>query len=196
MDASWGELAIALSLGLGLAAAAGFRVFVPPLVLSVAAKLGFVELAPGLEWIGSWIALASFAVATLVEISAYYVPWLDNLLDALGAPVAVGAGIVLAAAPLGDVDPVVRWTLAVLAGGAAAGGVHLALALLRKGSSLATGGLANWLVSTGEAVMSFALAVLAVALPLAAIACVLLAVVLVRRLSRRRVVVNPSHVGA
>lgn len=184
MDASWSELVVALCLGLGLAAAAGLRIFVPPLVLSVAARLGFVELAPGFEWIGSMAAMVTFAVAVVLEIGAYYVPWLDNLLDALGAPLAVGAGIVLVAAPLGDVEPVVRWTLAVLAGGAAAGGVHLVLALLRKGSSLATGGLANWLVSTGEAVMSFSLAVLAVAVPLLALACVLLGLVLVRRLSR------------
>lgn len=185
MDASLGDIVLSVCLGLGLAAAAGFRIFVPPLVLSAAAMLGLVELAPGLGWMGTWPALLTFAVAVVLEIGAYYVPWLDNLLDALGAPLAVGAGIVLVAAPLGDVGPVARWTLAVLAGGAAAGGVHISLALLRKASSLATGGLANWLVATGEAVMAFSLAVLAVVLPLLAIACVLLALALARRLARR-----------
>lgn len=185
MDASLGEVVLSVCLGLGLAAAAGFRIFVPPLVLSAASMLGLVKLAPGLGWLGTWPALLAFGVAVVAEISAYYVPWLDNLLDALGAPLAVGAGILLLAAPLGNVSPVTRWTLAVLAGGAAAGGVHISLALLRKASSLATGGLANWLVATGEAVAAFSLAVLAIVLPLLAVACVLLALALARRLARR-----------
>ncbi|HPW56222.1 MAG: DUF4126 domain-containing protein [Thermoanaerobaculaceae bacterium] len=184
MDASLGEVVLAVCLGLGLAAAAGLRIFVPPFVLSAASLLGLVKLAPGLGWMGSWPALLAFGVALGAEISAYFVPWLDNLLDALGAPLAVLAGVVLLAAPLESVSPLTRWTLAVLVGGAAAGGVHIGAALLRKASSLATGGLANWVVATGEAVMAFSLAVLAVVLPLLAVACVLLALALARRLAR------------
>jgi hypothetical protein len=62
----------------------------------------------------------------------------------------------------------------------------VALALVRKASSLATGGLGNHLLATGEAATSLALAVLAVALPLLALVCVVLAVALTRRLTRRR----------
>lgn len=184
MDASWLDVLLSACLGLALAAACGFRIFVPPLVLSAAAMLGKVELTSGLAWLGTWPALVALAIAVMAEIAAYYVPWLDNLLDALGAPLAVGAGILLAAAPLVEVGPVTRWTLAVVAGGAAAGGVHVALALVRKASSLATGGLANHLLATGEAVTSLALAVLAVALPLLALLCVVLAVAAARRLTR------------
>ena len=186
MDASWLDVLLSACLGLALAAACGFRIFVPPLVLSAAAMLGRVELTPGLAWLGTWPALTALAIAVVAEIGAYYVPWLDNLLDALGAPLAVGAGILLVAAPLVEVGPVTRWTLAILAGGAAAGGVHVALALVRKASSLATGGLANHLLATGEAVTSLSLAVLAVALPLLALLCVVLAVAFARRLARRR----------
>ena len=92
MDAAWPEVLLSVCLGVALAAACGFRIFVPPLVLSAAAMLGKVELTPGLGFLGTWPALLALAFAVVVEIAAYYVPWLDNLLDALGAPLAVGAG--------------------------------------------------------------------------------------------------------
>lgn len=186
MDAPWFDVLLSVCLGLALAAACGFRIFLPPLILSAAAMLGKVELTPGLQFLGTWPALTALAVAVVVELAAYYVPWLDNLMDALGAPLAVGAGIVLAAAPLVGVSPVTRWTLAVVAGGAAAGGVHLALALVRKASSLATGGVANHLVATAEAIMSVALTVLALVVPLLAILCVAIAVAVVRHAAGRR----------
>ncbi|MEP0773156.1 MAG: DUF4126 domain-containing protein [Acidobacteriota bacterium] len=180
------ELLLHAGLGIALAAAAGFRIFVPLLVLSAAALSGRVELTGGLEWMGSWPALIVFAVATVVEIAGYYVPWVDNVLDWLGAPLAVIAGTLLAASTLGDADPLLRWVLAVVAGGGAAGAVHALTALLRKLSSLATGGLANPVLSTAEAGGSLALSLLALVLPLLALGVLVAAVVLALRVARRR----------
>lgn len=180
------QLLLHVALGIALAAAAGFRIFLPLLVLSIAALTGRVELAGGLGWIGTAPALVVFAAATLVEIAAYYVPWVDNALDWLGAPLAVAAGTVLTASTLGHADPLLRWVLAVVAGGGAAGAVHALLAVLRKLSSLTTGGLANPVLSTLEAGGSLAFSLLALALPIGALALLVLTVGLLLRATRRR----------
>ena len=187
------ELIKAVALGLALAAAVGLRIFVPLLALSAASLAGVVHLGPGMEWLGSVPALVIFLVATLVELAAYKVPWLDNTLDAAGAPIAVLAGGVLAASVLPTDDPLLRWVLAAVAGGAAAGTVHLSMAMVRKLSSLTTGGLANIVIALAEAVGSFLLSVAAILLPLlAAVAAALLLLGLAaaarRLLARRRVV--------
>ncbi len=167
------EWVLSAVIGVGLAAACGFRVFVPPLVLSVAALSGQLHLAHGFEWMGTWPALTAFAVATALEIAAYYFPWLDNLLDTAATPIAVVAGIVMAASCISDVSPLLKWTLAIIAGGGAAGIVQLLTVKTRALSSLFTGGLANWVVSTLEAAFSTLLSVLVVLIPLLAFALLL-----------------------
>jgi hypothetical protein len=138
-------------LGIGLAAACGFRVFVPLLVISIAAVSGNLELGSGFGWIGTWPALIVFAVATVLEIVAYYVPWLDNLLDTVATPAAVVAGIVVTASVITDMSPVVRWPLAIIAGGGFAGIVQTATVAIRGASTATTGGIANPVASTLEA---------------------------------------------
>ena len=92
------ESVLSICLGLGLAAACGFRIFVPFLVMSVAAQAGHLELASGFEWIGTNVALGTLAIATVCEVTAYYVPWLDNFLDTIATPTAVVAGVLATAA--------------------------------------------------------------------------------------------------
>ena len=82
------ETLLAISLGIGLSAACGFRVFVPLLVMSVASLSGHLTLAPGFQWIGSYPALVTFSVATFAEIAGYYIPWVDHLLDTIATPAA------------------------------------------------------------------------------------------------------------
>lgn len=173
-------------MGIALAAAAGFRIFVPMLVLSIAAVTGEVELAGSLAWLGSVPALVVFAVATVVEIAAYYVPWVDNALDWLGAPLAVTAGTLLVASTLGEADPLLRWVLAVVGGGGVAGTIHGGLAVVRKLSSLTTGGLGNPVLATGEAGGSLAVSLLALALPLVALLLLAVALAFLLRRARRR----------
>ena len=169
------ETLLSIGIGLGLSAACGFRVFVPLLVASIAAHTGYLTLAPGFEWVGTTQALYAFATATLLEILAYYVPWLDNALDALATPAAVMAGMLIGAAVFTDLPPFLKWSLAIIAGGAAAGMVQGATGLLRLKSTALTGGLANPVVSTLELVGSFVMAIVALMVPVVAL---LLAVVL------------------
>jgi hypothetical protein len=162
-----------LLVGLGLAAACGFRVFVPLLIMSIASHTGYLDLREGFAWIGTTPALLAFATATILEIGAYYIPWVDNLLDTLAAPAAVVAGVVVTASTLTEVNPFVAWTLAAIGGGTAAGAVQITTTAIRHASTLTTGGLANPLVSTLEAVGSFLLATLAVIVPVIAIGLML-----------------------
>lgn len=175
------ETLIAVCLGLGLAASCGFRVFVPLLLIALAAKAEMLALAPAFEWLASWPAVGTLTVATLLEIGAYYVPWLDNLLDTVSTPAAVVAGIVAAAACVTDMDPLLKWSLAVIAGGGSAGTIKLGMAGLRAGATATTGGLANGVVSTVEWLVSLVLSLLALFVPiLAALLSIIMVVCLVR----------------
>jgi len=167
------EVLLSILIGVGLAAATGFRVFVPFLVLSIAARAGHLDLASGFDWIAADGALIAFAVATVVEIGAYYVPWLDNLLDTLATPAAIVAGVMLTAAATGELSPLLSWSLAILAGGGVAAVFQGLTAGTRGISSVTTAGLANPLVATGEAAASTVLSVAAVLVPLVALGLVL-----------------------
>ena len=166
------EHALSICLGLGLAAAAGFRIFVPLLAMSVAAYTGHLELGEGFRWIGTLPALVAFSTATLLEIGAYYIPWLDNLLDTVSGPSAVVAGSVIAASTFTDMDPLLKWSLAIIGGGGLAGMVKGATTLARGTSTAMTGGLANWTLSSFEAGASLFLSTFAILLPLVTIAVV------------------------
>ncbi len=163
--------------GIGLAACCGFRVFVPLLVGAVATKMGLISPTPGYEWLSGWTAITGLSVATAFELAAYYIPWLDNALDALAMPLAIGAGTLLSTSFLPIQQDLLRWGMGLMVGGGAAGVVQAGTSLLRLGSVTTTGGLANPLVATGENAASLGLSVLTVLLPLFA-AALLVALVL------------------
>lgn len=164
------ETMLGLLIGIGLSAACGFRVFVPLLIMSIASHAGHLDLAPGFEWIGSNVAIAAFALATVLEIVAYYVPWLDNFLDSMATPAAIVAGTIVTAAMVSDMSPFLKWTLAAIAGGGAAGLVQTATVFTRGASTATTGGLANPLFATVELGGAFLTSTLAIWVPLVAIA--------------------------
>ncbi|HSB78186.1 MAG TPA: DUF4126 domain-containing protein [Candidatus Methylomirabilis sp.] len=174
-----------IGLGLGLSAACGFRVFVPLLVMSIAALSGHLHLAPGFEWIGTVPALLAFATATLLEVLAYAIPWLDHVLDTLATPAAVLAAMLVSASVTEDSSPLLRWGIAVIAGGATAGVVQGATVLLRLQSAAATGGIGNPLISFLELIGAFTTAILALILPMAILFLLVVLCVLVFRASGR-----------
>ena len=190
------DTALALALGIGLSAACGFRVFLPFLVMSAADLGGYLDLSSDFAWIGSYPALVAFGAATLVEVLGYCIPWVDNALDAVATPLAVIAGVLASASVLGDASPGVRWALAAISGGGAAGLVQAGTVAARATSSATTGGLGNFLVATGEAAASLGTSVLAIAVPVAAVALVVVfGVVVARRLRRRRELRNAEARG-
>ena len=163
------ETFLSICVGLALAAACGFRVFVPLLVMSIASLAGHLNLDPSFQWIGSYPALITLSVATLLEILGYYIPWVDHLLDTIATPAAVIAGIVVTASVLTDLSPFLQWTLAVIAGGGVAGIVQSATVATRAASTSVSSGLTNPLVATAEAGLSFVTSFLVVVLPWLAI---------------------------
>ncbi|MBN2318960.1 MAG: DUF4126 domain-containing protein [Acidobacteria bacterium] len=166
------ETLLSVIVGLGLSAACGFRVFVPLLVMSVASLAGHLTLSSGFEWIGSYPALLTFAVATVLEIAGYYIPWVDNFLDVIGAPAAVIAGIIAMASSVTDVSPFLRWSLAIIAGGGIAATFHALTGMTRAASSVKTAGLGNFILSTSEAAGATAFSILAIVLPLLGVALI------------------------
>jgi hypothetical protein len=158
---------ISLLLGISLSAASGFRVFIPLLIMSIAALTGFLDLPTNFDWLGSNESLIVFAVASLLEIGAYYVPVLDNVLDTIATPLAAAVGAFITASTVPpDMSPLVQWTLAIIAGGGSAGLVKSLTSFFRIGSTTATGGLANPIFATLELISSIALSVLAIVLPI------------------------------
>ncbi len=163
---------LGLMAGVGLSAASGFRVFVPLLVMGIAANNGQLTLAPGFEWIGNPMAVFVFGTATAFEILGYFIPWFDNLLDTVATPAAVIAGTIITGSFLTGLDPSLQWTLALIAGGGSAGVVQGLTTMTRATSTATTGGLANPAVSTVEVIGASVLAGLAVFWPYIAIALV------------------------
>jgi hypothetical protein len=175
------ESLLGIGVGLALAAAAGFRVFVPLLVLSLAARAGWIELSPSFAWLATTPASAALATAMVLEIAAYYVPFFDNMLDTLAAPVAVLAGIIASASVLTDLPPWLQYSIATIGAGGTAGVVHASTSLVRLKSSAATAGLGNPVLATLELAGSILIALLAVLAPLLALAAAVLIVWLVAK---------------
>jgi Domain of unknown function (DUF4126) len=190
------DLALSICLGIGLAAACGFRIFVPLLGMSVAALAGQLELAEGFAWAGTWPALACFLTATVLEIGAYYIPWLDNLLDSIATPAAVVAGTIVTASVVTDMSPLMKWSLALIAGGGTAGLIQSATVALRGTSSATTAGTGNWVVATGELLASVTATILSILLPVLGLALVILLAIMLFAIWQRRRPVVPGKASA
>ena len=167
---------ISFCLGIGLAASAGFRIFLPLFVTSIAVHFGadIFNLSESFAWVGSPLAMITLGIATFVEILAYYIPWIDNILDTIAVPLAGIAGTLLMALSLGDVNSeVIQWGLAIIAGGGTAAAVKGSSAGTRLASTATTGGAGNFVVSTTETAASGILGITSLFLPVIAFILVL-----------------------
>jgi Domain of unknown function (DUF4126) len=179
------DLALSIVLGIALAAATGFRVFLPMLIVSGAAYTGHLHLDNSFAWLDTPVALIMLSVAACAEVLAYYIPVVDNLLDALATPAALVAGTIVSAAVMTDVPPMVKWTAAVIAGGGVAGLTQGVTGILRAHSTVLTGGLGNPVIATAELGGAVLISFLALAAPAAAIALVILFLLAAIRVLRR-----------
>ncbi len=163
------ETLLGICLGVGLSAACGFRIFVPPLVMSIAAQSGHLQLSPDFAWIGTSEATVAFGVGAFLEVAAYYIPWVDELLDIVATPTAVIAGAIITSSFVSEMSPMLQWTSAVILGGGTAGAVQGLTDVTRLASTTLTGGFANPGVSTMELLSSTVLSILAVLIPVLAV---------------------------
>ena len=166
------QVLIAASTGLGLAAASGFRVFLPPFLMAVWVRFGFLDVnieGTEFEAFSSDVSILLLGVASLSEILAYKIPWMDNMLDSLATPMAGLAGVSVVAVSLEGADPSVQWALAIIAGGGTSLSIQSATVAGRGLSSMFTLGLANPFFSLIEDIASILLIFIALLAPLVAL---------------------------
>ena len=178
------ETIFSILLGIGLAASVGFRVFVPLFTLSLASYYEIIPLNESWQWVGSMPAMITLGIATIVEIVAYIIPWLDNLLDTIAVPLAAVAGTAVMLSTAADLDPVVTWSLAIIAGGGTATAIKTSTSTTRLASTATTGGIANPVVSTVETGTSVVMSVLSFVAPVLAIIFVVIILYLMFKVFR------------
>ena len=187
---------LAALMGISLAAASGFRVFLPPFFLSLSIRADFVEVdlvGTSFEFFETTPAIIILGVASMAEFAAYYLPWVDNLLDSIASPAAIMAGIGMTAIVMEGSDPVVQWVIAIIAGGGASATIQGATVSTRGLSSTFTFGYANSLVATSENVASVALTIVALLAPLVAgVFAIVIIFLMVRRWFRSENQTNPA----
>ncbi len=160
------ETLLGLCIGIGLSAACGFRVFVPLLVMSIAALMGWFEPMQGFEWLALPAVCFALTMATVCEIAAYYIPWLDNALDTIATPAALVAGtLTTMAVSSGEMSQFMAWASAIIVGGGTATAVQMTTVAARGVSTATTGGIANPILSTGEWVGAVLLSVVSFLFP-------------------------------
>lgn len=179
------ETILSIFLGIGLASASGFRVFLPLFALSLASYFGIWELNENWLWIGSIPALITLGIATVSEIFGYYIPFIDNLLDTIATPLAAIAGTIVMASTLVDISPMMTWTLALIAGGGTASAMQGMTTVTRLASSVKTAGIGNPVVSTAETGTAIGMSALSIFLPVVAIVVVVILFLLIYWVYRR-----------
>lgn len=180
------EILTAMALGIGLSASTGFRVFIPLLIAGIAARFGVLPMNESFAWLSSNAGLGSLGVATVVEIAAYYIPFVDNLLDHISTPLSIGAGTLISASVLPIDNEMVKWLSGFILGGGSAALVQGATAALRLGSSGTTGGAANFLLASGENIAAIVTPILSILLPIVMSILILLTFWIALRLITRR----------
>ncbi len=167
-------------IGIGLAAATGFRVFLPMFAVSLASYMGWIPMSESFEWLSGLPTLITTGIATMVEILAYYIPYVDHLLDTLSVPLATIAGSVMFASQFTDLGTFPQWALALIAGGGTAAAISSGFAGTRAASTATTGGLGNSVVATTETAGAGIMSFLAMASPIiAGIAAIILLIVVI-----------------
>ena len=180
---------ISAFIGIGLAAATGFRVFMPMFAVSLASYLGWIPMNESFEWLAGLPTFITTGIAMIAEILAYYIPFIDHLLDTISVPLATIAGSVMFASQFADIGTFPQWALALIAGGGTAAAISSGFAGTRAASTATTGGLGNSVVATtetaGAGIMSFLALVAPVIAFIAAVALIITVLVLGKKLWRK-----------
>ena len=183
---------MATLMGISLAAASGFRVFLPPFLLSLVARFNVVWfldidlIGTQFEFFTSTLSIVVLGIATVAEFAAFYAPWVDSALDTIATPASIVAGVAMTAIVLEGNEPIIQWTIAIVAGGGVAATIQSATVAIRGLSSTFTFGLGNSAVATGENVASVALTLIAILIPFLSALFVLLIVALLLRMKRKK----------
>lgn len=177
--------AISAFIGIGLAAATGFRIFLPMFAVSLASFMGWIPMNESFQWLSGLPTLIATGIAMIVEILAYYIPYVDHLLDTLSIPLATVAGSVMFASQFADIGTFPQWALALIAGGGTAAAISSGFAGTRAASTATTGGFGNSVVATTETAGAGIMSILAMAAPIIAFIIAIILIIIVLVLGRK-----------
>ena len=187
------ETLSAIALGIGLSASTGFRVFIPLLVAGLASHFGILTLGENFVWMGSVPALICFGVAAVVEVLAYYIPFVDNLIDSIATPLAVGAGALLMTSLFPAENEWMKWVLGFVVGGGAAATIQSGSALTRLLSTKFTAGVGNPVVSTSEGIAATGFSLLSLVAPILVAVLLIIFIVVILRLIYRKLLKRQKY---
>lgn len=179
MPAGSSDYIIAVISGIALAACFGFRIFVPLLVATLGLRFNFIPEAYVQQSVVGLarndLFLLALSIATILEILAYKIPYVDNFFDAIATPLAVVAATLLSSSFFNFADDFyLRFILGAITGGVGAGIIQTSTSLLRLGSTKFTGGLGNPIFGLIESAVAFFGSLLALLLPLVGIIFIIL----------------------
>jgi len=184
LPAWWSAWALPIGAGVCLAAATGFRTFIPLLCVGLAAHFGLFSLDAQYAWLAGTTGLVALGTAAMLEVGGYYIPIVDNALDVIATPLAAAAGALVMFTSIGADHGLAGWLLALLVGGGLSSAVQLTTVKARAVSTGATAGLANPLVATGELMGSAMLSAVALLMPVLAVIVAIVLFVMLWRATR------------
>ena len=183
----YGSMIVAIVMGISLSACCGFRVFSPLFITSISGYCGLlpITIGPEFSWIFSFYTMIFLGVATITEMFAYFIPWVDNALDLIATPAAVIAGGFASFVMMSDLPPFVQWGVAIVGGSGGAGLIQTSTAGIRVGSTAMTGGFANSIVTFFENFAAIILPIIAVIAPFVAIVLIILCVFIFYKVGKK-----------
>ncbi|MDQ6966184.1 MAG: DUF4126 domain-containing protein, partial [Mariprofundaceae bacterium] len=138
-----------LALTMGAAWASGINLYAAILTLGLMGATGNIELPPGLEILTDPMVLMAAGLMYFLEFFADKIPGVDTAWDGLHTFVRIPAGAMLAAAAVGDINPVIELSAALMGGGLAAS-THATKAGSRALINTSPEPFSNWTASISE----------------------------------------------
>ena len=138
-----------IALTMGVAWASGINLYAALLVLGILGSTGNITLPPGLMILTDPLIITAAGVMYAVEFFADKIPGVDNGWDTIHTFIRIPLGALLAAAAVGEMNPAVAITAAILGGGLAAS-THAAKSGARVLINTSPEPVTNWITSLGE----------------------------------------------
>lgn len=138
-----------VALAAGLAWGSGIRLYAVMFLAGLMARLGYVELPPGLTLLTHPAVLGASGFMLCIEFFADKTPGFDTLWDAAQTFIRIPAGALLAALALADQDPALILAAAIL-GGTLTSAVHFTKAGSRALINASPEPFSNWTASFSE----------------------------------------------
>jgi hypothetical protein len=146
------QISTTLALSMGLAWASGINLYATLFTLGYLANTGNISLPPDLQIVANPMVMGAAGLMYCIEFFADKTPGVDTGWDAIHTFVRIPAGAMLAAGAIGDLNPAVELTAAILGGGLAAGS-HATKAGSRVLINTSPEPFSNWIASVSEDVI-------------------------------------------